>query len=413
MLSQKSLRARFVLQLASAGAMLIVIFSVILYHYIEISIFENVALSLTNEAKRLEHFTKEQIGQLRPENIKLQALDVKIKKAQFSYNDDKTELSLHYPTKFGSLLLEKSTKEYSKIVDQILSNIIFINATAIFLILFYALFLSRILLLPIRSLALRLSKLNENFLKGVESTQFPSEFEPLANSINRLIERIQGFSKYQKELFIGAAHELKTPLAVMKTKNEVTMLKERSNEQYIEALKQNNISIDQMNKMVSSILEIGRGEAAQFEKPTKVDITEFLDNICHNFASLARERKIKIITRLKPNELKINIQTTLFTHIVQNFLQNSIKFSPDGANILVSSKLLLNTFEIHISDEGCGIDESKDLFAPFKRYGKAGGSGLGLFLAKNAADALGAKIDIKNRKDGKNGSIASFYLKIN
>ena len=237
MLSQKSLRARFILQLASAGAMLIVIFSVILYHYIEISIFENVALSLTNEAKHLEHFTKEQIGQLRLENIKLQALDVKIKKAQFSYNDDKTELSLHYPTKFGSLLLEKSTKEYSKIVDQILSNIIFINATAIFLILFYALFLSRILLLPIRSLALRLSKLNENFLKGVESTQFPSEFEPLANSINRLIERIQGFSKYQKELFIGAAHELKTPLAVMKTKNEVTMLKERSNEQYIEALK--------------------------------------------------------------------------------------------------------------------------------------------------------------------------------
>lgn len=413
MFSQKSLRARFILQLASAGAMLIVIFSVILYHYIEISIFENVALSLTNEAKHLEHFTKEQIWQVNLENIKLQTLDEKIKKPQFSYNEDKSQLKLHYPTKFGSLLLVKSTKEYSKIVDQILSNIIFINATAIFLILFYALFLSRILLLPIRSLALRLSKLNENFLKGVESTQFPSEFEPLANSINRLIERIQGFSKYQKELFIGAAHELKTPLAVMKTKNEVTMLKERSNEQYIEALKQNNVSIDQMNKMVSSILEIGRGEAAQFEKPVRVDIIEFLSNICHNFASLSRPRKIKIITRLKPNELKIYIQTTLFTHIVQNFLQNSIKFSPDGANILVSSKLLLNTFEIHISDEGCGIDESKDLFAPFKRYGKASGSGLGLFLAKSAADALGAKIEIKNRKDGKNGSIASFYLRIN
>ena len=52
-----------------------------------------------------------------------------------------------------------------------------------------------------------------------------------------------------------------------------------------------------------------------------------------------------------------------------------------------------------------------DLFAPFKRYGNQSGVGLGLFLAKNAADALRAKISLKNRKDGKQGCIAKLVIR--
>ncbi len=65
---------------------------------------------------------------------------------------------------------------------------------------------------------------------------------------------------------------------------------------------------------------------------------------------------------------------------------------------------------IEVIDEGIGIDESKDLFAPFKRFGNKSGAGLGLFLAKSAADAIGATIDIKNRKDGTSGAVASLFI---
>lgn len=393
--------------------MLIAIFSGILYHYIEISIFENVAISLNRIAKELETHSKAYALQSKIPGVKISVDETKIQKPYFSYNEDKTATKLRYPTSYGTLVIDKDTKEYSQITAQILSNIIFINATAIFLILFYALFLSRILVLPVRALALKLSKLNEHSLKGVESAQVPSEFAPLAKSINRLIERIEAYALSQKELFIGAAHELKTPLAVMKTKNEVTLLKERSKEQYCEALEQNITSIDQMNKMVSAILQIGRGEAAQFEKPVNTDIIAFLSELCESFKSLAKKENKSLSTSFSPKSLKISIQTTLFTHIMQNFLQNALKFSPENAQINVSTKLLENTLEIRVLDEGCGIDESKDVFAPFKRYGKAGGSGLGLFVAKNAANAMGAQISVLNRDDGKSGAIAKFLLKIN
>ena len=66
-----------------------------------------------------------------------------------------------------------------------------------------------------------------------------------------------------------------------------------------------------------------------------------------------------------------------------------------------------------VIDEGVGIDEGVDLFAPFTRLGKEQGAGLGLFLAKSAADAIGGDITISNRKDGINGSIATLTLQTN
>ena len=110
---------------------------------------------------------------------------------------------------------------------------------------------------------------------------------------------------YQKELFIGIAHELKTPLAVMKTKNEVTLIKPRESEKYIEALKNNNDSIDSMNKMISSILEIGRQEGAQFEAPEQTDMIAYLKELCVNFTILARTVSKDVELNLSPEKLEI------------------------------------------------------------------------------------------------------------
>ena len=277
--------------------------------------------------------------------------------------------------------------------------------------LFYALFLSRMLLIPIKILSHKLTNLDEKFLKEIDIKSLPDEFLPLGNSINRLISRIQTFVLYQKELFVGVAHELKTPLAVMKTKNEVTLLKPRDSEKYIEALKSNNEAINGMNAMIGSVLEIGRQEGAQFEEPVNTDVIAFLKKLGKNYEVLAKGEEKNLALDLKPEIFNLNIQTSLLTHIVQNFVQNAIKFSPKNSTITISSRVEKSKFIIEVADEGVGIDESKDLFAPFKRYGNKGGAGLGLFLAKGAAQALGAEISIKNRENT-NGAVASLVLNL-
>ena len=403
--------------------MLIAVVSVMLYHYIRVTVFQSVVNELNQQAADYKNNPQN----FNPNNLKTFTIEIPNKtlatvkagelKGEKPYLvmqkiKDKSITTLTTRLDDSSyLVLEKETTLQSQIVEEIFIDIIIVNVTAILLVLFYALFLSRMLLIPIKILSHKLTNLDEKFLKEIDIKSLPDEFLPLGNSINRLIARIQTFVLYQKELFVGVAHELKTPLAVMKTKNEVTLLKPRESEKYIEALKSNNEAINGMNAMIGSVLEIGRQEGAQFEEPVNTDVIAFLKKLGKNYEVLAKGEEKNLALDLKPEIFNLNIQTSLLTHIVQNFVQNAIKFSPKNSTITISSRLEKSKFIIEVADEGMGIDESKDLFAPFKRYGNKGGAGLGLFLAKGAAQALGAEISIKNR-EGANGAVASLVLNL-
>ena len=403
--------------------MLIAVVSVMLYHYIRVTVFQSVVNELNQQAADYKNNPQN----FNPNNLKTFTIEIPNKtlatvkagelKGEKPYLvmqkiKDKSITTLTTRLDDSSyLVLEKETSLQSRIVEEIFIDIIIVNVTAILLVLFYALFLSRMLLIPIKILSHKLTNLDEKFLKEIDIKSLPDEFLPLGNSINRLISRIQTFVLYQKELFVGVAHELKTPLAVMKTKNEVTLLKPRESEKYIEALKSNNEAINGMNAMIGSVLEIGRQEGAQFEEPVNTDVIAFLKKLGKNYEVLAKGEEKNLALDLKPEIFNLNIQTSLLTHIVQNFVQNAIKFSPKNSTITISSRLEKSKFIIEVADEGVGIDESKDLFAPFKRYGNKGGAGLGLFLAKGAAQALGAEISIKNR-EGASGAVASLVLNL-
>ncbi len=403
--------------------MLIAVVSVMLYHYIRVTVFQSVVNELNQQAADYKNNPQN----FNPNNLKTFTIEIPNKtlatvkagelKGEKPYLvmqkiKDKSITTLTTRLDDSSyLVLEKETTLQSQIVEEIFIDIIIVNVTAILLVLFYALFLSRMLLIPIKILSHKLTNLDEKFLKEIDIKSLPDEFLPLGNSINRLIARIQTFVLYQKELFVGVAHELKTPLAVMKTKNEVTLLKPRESEKYIEALKSNNEAINGMNAMIGSVLEIGRQEGAQFEEPVNTDVIAFLKKLGKNYEVLAKGKEKNLALDLKPEIFNLNIQTSLLTHIVQNFVQNAIKFSPKNSTITISSRVEKSKFIIEVADEGVGIDESKDLFAPFKRYGNKGGAGLGLFLAKGAAQALGAEISIKNRENT-NGAVASLVLNL-
>ena len=403
--------------------MLIAVVSVMLYHYIRVTVFQSVVNELNQQATAYKNNPQN----FNPNNLKTFTIEIpnktlatiklgelKGEKPYLVMQKIKDESITTLTTRLDDssyLVLEKETTLQSQIVEEIFIDIIIVNVTAILLVLFYALFLSRMLLIPIKILSHKLTNLDEKFLKEIDIKSLPDEFLPLGNSINRLITRIQTFVLYQKELFVGVAHELKTPLAVMKTKNEVTLLKPRESEKYIEALKSNNEAINGMNAMIGSVLEIGRQEGAQFEEPVNTDVIAFLKKLGKNYEVLAKGEEKNLALDLKPEIFNLNIQTGLLTHIVQNFVQNAIKFSPKNSTITISSRVEKSKFIIEVADEGVGIDESKDLFAPFKRYGNKGGAGLGLFLAKGAAQALGAEISIKNRENT-NGAIASLVLNL-
>jgi len=330
-----------------------------------------------------------------------------------SIKENHTYLTLLYPFELKNHSYLKLTKEITPtkiLLKKILHYIFIINLVGFLLVIIYAIALSKMLVSPLKTLSNKLSNMNAHIMKPIDINELPEEFEQLGITTNHLISRIQNFVKYQKELFIGTAHELKTPLAVIKLKNQVTLIKKREIQEYIEALQTTNRTIDEMNIVVSNILNIGRQEGAQLDKPIEVDVIEILKKKVDDFTLLAENEGKTLEADFQPNAFMAILQVSLLNQIIQNFLQNALKFTPKDKKIMLRSSQDDIGLLIEVIDEGCGIDDSVDLFAPFKRQGNKSGVGLGLFLAKSAADALGATISIKNRDDGKDGAVATLQL---
>ncbi len=422
----KSIYLQFLRQLIIATSLFIIVMSFIFYGFTKTTLEEEIRDSLINDAQLINTISSiaNKLDNIPFDMITKSDVDVDIlilsleRKVYFNiYKDGRNNYAkLLYPfkgdtTKFIQIV--KNINSSKAMLNKIFNNILILSIGGLVMVIIYAMTLAKTMLRPIIQIANRLSNMNENTLSQLQLKNLPLEFHPLANSINQLTKRIEGYVKYQKELFIGAAHELKTPLAVMKLKNEVTLRKSREQEKYEETLKLNISEIDGMNKMITSILDIGRQEGAQFEKAIQIDIIEYLKSKITGYKLLAQKEEVNLTFTSNETKFDILIQPTLLNQIIQNFVQNAIKFTPGNKNINMNTFSNDKYIEINIIDEGIGIDESIDLFAPFKRVGNESGAGLGLFLAKSAADTLGAEISIRNRKDGKQGCVASLKLYIN
>ncbi|MCK9337154.1 MAG: HAMP domain-containing histidine kinase [Arcobacteraceae bacterium] len=421
-MNSRSIYREFYTKLIVATTVFIIILSFIFYGFTRATIYEEIKDEMIKDAQVIYRISYDvgtnqaTFNVITSTNVFVDLVNVKnLTTTKFTEykKGSETFVELLYPfnlSEHSFIKIVKNTTSHEKMLSRISNNLIFLIIGGAIMVILYALTISQTLLLPILQLTSKLSKMNENFLEEINIKNLPIEFHPLANSINSLTNRIKTFVKYQKELFIGSAHELKTPLAVMKLKNEVTLIKKRDIEKYEEVLRLNINSIDDMNKMITSFLDIGRQEGAQFEKPIEIDMIKYLEGKLKDYKLLTTQKNINLEFFTNTDEFFTIIQPTLVLQIIQNFVQNAIKFSPNDSTIKVYAKKKNDTLKISVLDEGSGIDENIDLFAPFKRVGNQAGAGLGLFLAKSAADALGAVIKIKNRKDGISGTVASVIL---
>ena len=419
----KSIYKQFYTKLIIATSLFIITLSFIFYEYSRSTIYENIQKNMLQDAKKIykaSHSKKidfEGLKLIQDDDITIDIVNnPKLKNYKFfTYKkDDNFYIKLLYPfdlkKKRFIQIIRNINFERELLYSIIFKNLFILAIPGFLLMLIYSLVVSKSLLKPILQINKKLSNMDENSLTQIDKKDLPIEFHSLSDSINSLTNRIETYVKFKKELFIGAAHELKTPLAVMKLKNEVTLRKKREPEVYEETLQLTVKQIDDMNKMISSILDIGRAEGAQFEQTVELDLVEYMKKKANDYRMLSAQKNIIITFFSNVNHLETSMQVTLFNQILQNFVQNAIKFTPDDKSIAIRLKKTKEKIVITVTDEGTGIDEKVDLFAPFKRFGNQSGVGLGLFLAKNAADALRAKISIKNRKDGKSGCVAKLVL---
>lgn len=408
-------------------AMLIII-SLVVSIYFHTSIISNIKDDMINQSKYIEkHYkTQEEYNQQRD-------LDFLKNTSPYQTTISDNPESFHKDLEFISnnenghnyILLVKSYKDDSKMLiierditkEKLLINnmygmLLILILIGIIFIIYYAFTISKKLMIPLKRLTEQFTNMHDNLLNQIETKNLPLEFTKLADSVNLLIKKIQTSIKYRQELYIGTAHELKTPLAVMRLKNQITLMKYKKHDNVREALEQNITSIDTLTAMIHNLLEFGRAEGAQFEQPQRLNLIRLMASKCEEYELLAHSQNRDFIYHFDIPHFRVHIQPLLFMQIFQNFIQNALKFTPENSLVSLTTRMDEDNFIIEISDEGKGIDEKKDLFAPFQRSLESTGAGLGLFLAQNAAESMGVVINLKNRED-KKGAIASIAFPLN
>jgi heavy metal sensor kinase len=227
------------------------------------------------------------------------------------------------------------------------------------------------------------------------------EIGELADTFNEMIARLERSFKQIQQFSGDVAHELKTPLTVIKGEIEVALRKERKTEEYQGILKSLSEETEKLRTIVEDLLFLSRMDAHSIPLAfTELPLDELLLEVYEEICPLAEKKQVTVVLK---NVEQVNIKgdSGLLKRLLSNLILNAITYTPEGGKIELSLETSADTGLLIISDTGTGIPEESlpYIFDRFYRVDQSrshdtGGSGLGLAIVQKIVEAHDGKIEV-------------------
>lgn len=257
------------------------------------------------------------------------------------------------------------------------------------------------ILTPLRLLQQQLANRSQADLSALSDNGTPEEVYPLVVAINHLFERSREELKAHQRFIANAAHQLRTPLAGLKTYSSIgmEMWDVRGLRNIVSELDQ---GIDRASRLVSQLLALARtdasGEPSLAAAKTRLDLNFLVSDVVSELIEQAVRKNLELSYEASEAPATIDGEQAGLRHLVSNLIENAILYSPSGGRVLVRVKCG-NDVVLSISDTGPGIPigERDRVFERFYRVvGTNGsGSGLGLSIVQEVAKAHNATVTIE------------------
>ena len=320
--------------------------------------------------------------------------------------DDAEEIHISIPEdKWDEFANDFSVQVYNNKADY-RKNSLIISAVLALLGGVATYFISGHALRPIRELSDKIEKVQAQNLADsrIEENQV-KELNQLSVSYNRMLERLSAAFEIQRQFTANAAHELRTPLALMQVQLDLYHSNSHpdNDADTVQMIKMVTEQNDRLNKMVKTLLDMS--ELQTVGRDDEIILDALVDEVLEDLEPLAEGKNIRLIGRCK--DITMVGSDILIYRLVYNLVENAIKYNHSGGQVTVTADRKENHVYLSVEDTGAGIPEElkERVFEPFFRVDKSrsrelGGVGLGLALVREIVRVHDGNITVKSNPPG-------------
>ena len=261
---------------------------------------------------------------------------------------------------------------------------------------------------PVNRIAHKAEEISQHSLsERLPVVQSGDELERLSISLNNMIARLEDAVQSSKRFVADASHELRTPLTVLRGELESlaqdVQLKAHTRESLGSLLEE----VDRLAEVVESLLALSKLDAGEASaERVRFDLAELVTTTAEQMSLLAEDKNIRVECDAARNVI-VEGDRSRMKQVVVNLLDNAIKYTPNGGNVLLRIAREGDNAILEVVDNGVGIpaDALPHMFKRFfrvddSRSREQGGAGLGLSIVKSICAAQGAEVDVTSRPGG-------------
>nr|WP_249406564.1 sensor histidine kinase [Rhizobium sp. CFBP 13726] len=271
---------------------------------------------------------------------------------------------------------------------------------------------------PLNRLREAIDKREPDDLTPVEVASLPLEVRPLVEAVNRLMQRNVEQADQQRRFLDDASHQLRTPMAIMRTQLDVALHQQNLDDIRQTLLSSRNV-LDRSVRTTNQLLALARARTSQgydAYPQEQIALEETIAETVRMLWSRIRSRRMDCVFEPPDATVVVRANEGLLQEALVNVIDNAIAYAPPGSLISIRLQIENDRALTEIMDEGPGMadDEIAHAGSRFRRGStkrSVDGSGLGLAIALTVARASGGSMEVRNRPD-RSGLVVSISLPV-
>jgi heavy metal sensor kinase len=243
----------------------------------------------------------------------------------------------------------------------------------------------------------------QNLSQRLTVPQTGDEIQRMAEAWNGLLDRLEGSVKRIRQFTADASHELRTPVALIRTTAEFALRRERRTSDYQSALGEIQIEAERMTELTESLLTVARADANGLELPlAEIDLNETIWDVFRQIDRVAAVQGVAMQLELADEPATVKANAPAIRRLLLGLIDNALRHTPSGGSVTISTTRMQNGVVLAVQDTGEGI-QAEALPHVFERFfradparGSGSGAGLGLSIAQAIAQAHRSELTVQS-----------------